>query len=111
MDLDPGDRAGDRGNQARQHRDAGAAQRVCEPICQHGMNPRPGREDLERTDVPGRRIAAVRSGNVAPDLSDGARDQPQTKHRQSVAVGPHGPRNRIQLQAGSFYGAKKGVDT
>ena len=68
MDLDSGDRARDRRDQPRQHRHAGAVQGVREPMGEQRVDARPGREDLERADVAGGRIAALRGADVTPDL-------------------------------------------
>ena len=56
VDLDPGHRARERRDQPRQQRHAGAVQRVREPMGEQRVQARPRGEDLQRADVPGRRI-------------------------------------------------------
>ena len=72
MDLYPGDRPAHVGDRAGQQRNARAWQTVCQPVGEQRLHPSPAREDLERGDAVGRRIAVARRGNVRPDLVDHA---------------------------------------
>jgi hypothetical protein len=87
---------------------------VREPVGQQRMDARPGREDLERTHVPRRGIAAPRGRDVAPHLAHHTVEPPEAEHEKSLASGALVPAPiaaSALVPALAHHGAKNGVET
>ena len=69
VDLDPGHRAGQVGDRARQHRHAGLHQRVRGAVGQQRLHAGPAAEDLEGGDALGGGVAVARRGDVGAHLA------------------------------------------
>jgi hypothetical protein len=67
-------------------RHARLVQRVRNAVGQQRVDARPCRQDLHRTDSPGRGIAVARGEDVTTYLFGDPRKRAQTGHRNSVAV-------------------------